>query len=96
MNNLSTKSQDIKELYSAILLNSTTDEIQSFLDDLLSEDEVKEFANRWKVANMLNDKKLYTEITEITGVSSATIARINKCLTKENSGYLNILSKTEK
>ena len=96
MNNISTKSQDIQNLYSAILLNKSIDEIQSFLDDLLSDDEVKEFANRWKVANMLNEKKLYTEITEITGVSSATIARINKCLTKENSGYLNILSKTEK
>ena len=96
MNNLSTKSQDIQNIYSAILLNTTIDEIQSFLDDLLSDDEVKEFANRWKVAKMLNDQVPYLDITLETGVSSATIARISKCLTKENSGYLNILSKTEK
>ena len=69
------------------------DEIASFLSDLLSEDEVKEFANRWKVAKMLNDQVPYLDITLETGVSSATIARISKCLNRENGGYQTIINK---
>ncbi|MBF8249407.1 MAG: hypothetical protein HW400_8 [Candidatus Levybacteria bacterium] len=85
MNRLS--NQEMKELYKAILLLKNEDECRRFFRDLLTEAEIKEFANRWKVARMLNQKIPYEEIEKATGMSSTTIARVQKWLTKGKGGY---------
>ena len=41
-----------KSLYKAFLLLKSEDECKRFLRDLLTSAEIKEFANRWKVARM--------------------------------------------
>lgn len=87
--------QNVTDLLLTLLEIKSFDEIKSFLEDLLTNEELKEFANRWQVAKMLNEKIPYTQITEDTGVSSTTIARISKCLNRNNSGYTNLLSKLE-
>ncbi len=88
--------QNQKNLFLAITELESLDEVKSFLEDLLSIEELKEFSNRWQVAKLLNDKVPYTQITESTGASSTTIARISKCLNRDNSGYRTILSKIQK
>ena len=89
----SNNSKNIQNLFSAFTEIESFDEIKEFLNDLWSTDELKEFANRWNVANMLSNGISYSQITEQTGMSSATIARISKCLNRENSGYQTILNK---
>lgn len=74
-------------LREAILSLKNNDECRRFLRDLLTEPEIKEFANRWKVARMLNQKISYERIAKETGMSSTTIARVNKWLTKGKGGY---------
>ena len=74
-------SKETKALYKAILALNSEDECKKFLRDLLTEAEIKEFTNRWKVARMLDRKVSYEEIERETGMSSRTIARINKWLT---------------
>ena len=76
-----------KDLYKAILLLENEDECKRFIRDLLTEPEIKEFANRWKVARMLDKKISYEEIAKETGMSSTTIARVQKWLTKGKGGY---------
>ncbi len=76
-----------KELYEAILLLRDEDEIKRFFRDLLTEPEIKEFSNRWKVAQMLSKKAPYEKITRATGMSSTTIARIQKWLNGKLGGY---------
>lgn len=76
-----------KELFKAILTLKTEAECKNFLRDLLTEAEIKEFANRWKVANMLNNKVDYKTIEKETGMSSTTIARISKWLAEGMGGY---------
>jgi len=76
-----------KDLYKAILLLENEDECKRFLRDLLTEAEIKEFANRWKVAQMLDQKISYEEIEKETGMSSTTIARVQKWLTHGEGGY---------
>ena len=78
---------DHKDLYKAILLLENEDECKRFLRDLLTEAEIKEFANRWKVAQMLDQKISYEEIEKETGMSSTTIARVQKWLTHGEGGY---------
>ncbi len=85
----------IKHLYIAILSLQTMDETKRFLRDLLTEAEIKEFANRWQVAQMLDKKTPYETIALDTGMSSTTIARISKWLNNGEGGYKRMLQKME-
>jgi len=89
-------SKDTNELFSAFLKLETADEARRFLRDLLTEAEIKEFANRWKVVRLLDKKMPYEKITEQTGMSSTTIARIQKWLTGKFGGYKLMLKKMNK
>lgn len=79
--------KDISILLKTFLGLKNENEAWKFLRDLLTEAEIKEFANRWKVAQMLDQKISYEEIEKETGMSSTTIARVNKWLTKGKGGY---------
>lgn len=85
--------KSIKALFKAFLALETEDECKKFLRDLLTEKEMKEFGNRWLVARMLDRKVNYIEIEKETGMSSTTIARINKWLQKGMGGYKLMLEK---
>jgi len=84
---------DKNELYKAILALKNEDECNRFLRDLLTEQEVNEFTNRWKVARMLDQKVQYEKIAKNTGMSSTTIARISKWLNNGMGGYKLILKR---
>lgn len=79
--------KNIKDLYKAILALKNNKECEKFLRDLLTEAEIKEFANRWRVAQMLEEKVQYEIIAKETGMSSTTIARISKWLNNGMGGY---------
>jgi len=89
-------SKDAKSLYKAFLALDSTEEAKKFLRDLLTEAEIKEFANRWKVANMLAEKINYLKIEKETGMSSTTIARISKWLTNGMGGYKLVIKRLNK
>ena len=80
-------SKETNELFTALLKLKTTREARKFLRDLLTEAEIKEFANRWQVVRMLDKKVPYETITKKTGMSSTTIARIAKWLHGKIGGY---------
>ena len=82
-----TVNKTTQNLFKAVLALETKDECKKFLRDLLTEAEIKEFANRWKVAQMLDKKIPYENIAKETGMSSTTIARISKWLTNGMGGY---------
>lgn len=81
------------ELFNAILLLKNIDEARRFFRDLLTEKEILEFANRWKTARMLDKKVPYIQIEKETGMSSTTIARVQKWLTGGMGGYKLILTR---
>ena len=83
-------------LREAILSLKNHDEYRRFLRDLLTEAEIKEFANRWKVAQLLDQKVSYEEIEKETGMSSTTIARVNKWLVNGKGGYKLMLKRLKK
>ncbi len=82
---------DIDDLYKAILSLKNLDEAKSFFRDLLTEGEIREFAERWKVAAMLARKVPYTSIIDETGLSSRTVARVARWVNKGMGGYRLIL-----
>jgi ATP phosphoribosyltransferase len=75
------------ELMEAILALQDLDEAKSFFRDLLTENELNEFANRWTAAQLLSDKVPYAAIVKQTGLSSTTVARISKWLWQGMGGY---------
>jgi TrpR-related protein YerC/YecD len=85
--------QDTDALFEVVLKLKNLDEMRKFFRDLLTEKEIVEFGQRWKVARMLAKRIRYTKIAEETGMSSTTIARVHKWLKKGMGGYKIVLER---
>lgn len=70
-------------MYKAILEIQTLEECLDFFEDLCAMTELRSMEQRYEVATMLKQEKVYTEIMKSTNASSATISRVNRML---NSG----------
>ena len=57
------------------------------MEDLCTIKEIIDISQRLEVARLLDQNKNYLEITKQTGVSTATISRVNKCLEYGSGGY---------
>ena len=82
-----------KQLVAGILALKNEDEAKRFLRDLMTPLEIKEFASRLEAASLLYRDVQYESITESTGLSSTTIARIAKWLGGTLGGYRLILNR---
>ncbi|MBU0999947.1 hypothetical protein KKE78_00930 [Patescibacteria group bacterium] len=51
-----------------------------FLDDLLTEEEILDLAQRLKIAKLILNGKSYDEISESVGTSTATVSKIGQVL----------------
>ena len=80
-------------LVRALVALTSEEEVYRVLEDLLTIREVGELSQRLEVAFMLRDKATYSEIVEKTGVSTATIGRVNRCLNYGAGGYQLIFEK---
>ena len=73
------------------------EECRNFLFDLCTESELAEMSRRLQAAKMLKGGMIYTEIAERTGLSTATISRVNRCLKyNDQSGYDIVLDRLAK
>lgn len=84
---------DLDMLFKAILKLENKDECYKFFEDIATITELKAISQRIQVAKMLKEKKVYTEIAEVTGASTATISRVNKCLNYGQGGYNIVLDR---
>ena len=75
---------ELEEVFARL---SSEKEVRRFLKDLLSQKEYESLVERWKVVLLLEKGHSYREISEITGVSTATVTRVSKCLNASRSGY---------
>mgnify|MGYP000079277715 CR=1 FL=1 len=89
------KSKELDLLFEAVLKLESIQECYDFFEDIATINELKALAQRLAVAKMLREKRVYTEIAEKTGASSATISRVNKCLNYGTGGYNTILDRLE-
>ncbi|SHI07318.1 YerC/YecD family TrpR-related protein [Desulfosporosinus lacus] len=78
-------------LVEAVLLLENKEECYRFFEDIATVAEIKALAQRLEVAKMLQRNETYTAITEVTGVSTATISRVKRCLNFGADGYQLIL-----
>lgn len=87
--------QDVDNLFKAILSLETIDECYSFFEDALTVKEILDVSQRLKAAKMLKNGENYAVIGKATGMSTATISRVSKCLEYGAGGYDIVLSRME-
>lgn len=77
----------LDRLFEAILLLKDRDECYSFFEDICTVAELKSLAQRLEVAKMLQENQTYSEISNQTGASTATISRVKRALNYGADGY---------
>lgn len=90
------QSDEFKDLYKAFLKLRKEDEVMKFMRDLMTMKEMEAFALRWKAAQMLDAGDSYVEIERLTGLSSATIARVSEYRKYGYDGYKLVLDRRKK
>lgn len=73
--------------FEALLKLETIEECYDFFEDLCTVNELKSISQRIVVAKMLREKKVYSDIVEKTGASTATVSRVNRSIQYGCGGY---------
>lgn len=87
------KDKATDKLFEAILTLKSVEECYAFFEDVCTVNEIKALAQRLEVAKMLEEKMTYQEIQQETHASTATISRVNRCLSYGSDGYKLILER---
>lgn len=92
-------SQSIDNLFKALSELENNEQFYSFFEDVCTINELKDMAQRFEVALLLDSGENYQKIAAKTNVSTATISRVSRCLNYGNGGYktaIELLKKAEK
>ena len=81
------KDKNTDLFFDAILHLKSVDECYDFFEDLCMVNELKSISQRIVVAKMLREKKVYSDIVDETGASTATVSRVNRSLQYGCGGY---------
>jgi TrpR-related protein YerC/YecD len=78
---------DVDALFEAVLAMKTVEECYAFFEDACTIKEILDVSQRLKAAKMLSSGANYADISRETGMSTATISRVSKCLEYGAGGY---------
>ena len=81
------QTQETDRLMDAMLALQTREEAYQLFDDLCTVKEIQDMAQRLEIAFLLRNGTKYQDVADRTGVSSATISRVNRCLQYGAGGY---------
>lgn len=90
------KEKNFEFLIDAILTLQTREECSDFFEDLCTIPELKAMSQRLQVAKMLSESRVYSDIVNETGASTATISRVNRSLIYGCDGYSVVFERLEK
>ena len=88
--------KNVDFLFDAILSLQSKEECYDFFEDLCTVQELQTLSQRIAVAKMLSEKRVYTDIVNETGASTATISRVNRSLQYGCDGYDKIFERIKK
>jgi len=94
----SRRATDRQAVFEAVAALKGAEEAQRFLSDLLTPAEIDAFAERWRIAQLLDEGALsYREIAAETGASTTTVARVARFLKEEpHPGYRMMIDRLRK
>ncbi len=76
----------IAQLCDTLVRMETAQDCRLLLDDLCTNKEVEQMAQRLRAAQLLKQGHTYAQVIEETDISSATLSRVSRCL-KYGKGY---------
>ena len=86
------KKKEVEKLYEVIANIKSPEECRALFEDLCTYKEIEAMAQRLDAASLLLEGATYEQIIDQTGISSATLSRVSKCV-KFGEGYKNCLGK---
>ncbi len=89
------RDEKIDYLFRAILTLDSLEDCYDFFEDLCTISEIQEMSRRILAAKLLKNDRVYSEISAETGLSTATISRVNRCLKYGNNGYIKAIEAIE-
>ena len=90
------RNKEVEMLFDAILSLKTREECYAFFEDACTVKEILDIAQRLRAADMLSRGENYVEVGRATGMSTATISRVKKCLDYGRGGYALVLERLTK
>ena len=87
------QNEQADNLARAFLTLESVEDCYRLFEDLFTIREIQDLSQRLEVAQLLKSQATYTEIVEKTGVSTATIGRVNRALNYGAGGYQQVLER---
>ena len=87
------QNEQADNLARAFLALGSMEDCYRLFEDLFTLREIQDLSQRLEVAQLLQNQATYTEIVEKTGVSTATIGRVNRALNYGAGGYQRVLER---
>lgn len=82
--------ETVLDFYKAILCLEDLEECDAFFEDMCTSKEILSIAQRFTVAKMLRERRVYSEIVKETGASTATVSRVKRMMS-DGTGTVNKL-----
>ena len=79
-----TSTERLPELYKAVMSLQSEEECRKFFEDLCSESELTAIEQRYQVAKLLLEDKVYLDILLETKASTSMISRVKRMVTGAN------------
>lgn len=87
------ENDDTKALFQAILKLRNVKECEDFFRDLMTLRELREMAERFRIARMLDRNMSYLEIADKAEASTTTVTRVAHWLKHGRGGYRTVLDR---
>lgn len=78
--------KDIDSLFEIIIKANSVKDCKMLFEDLCTDKEIEQMAQRIKAAKLLMDGNTYNRVIEQTDISSATLCRVSRCV-QYGKGY---------
>ena len=88
------RSKSLDRLFEVILSLESVEDCYNFFEDVCTIKEMLDMAQRLDAAFLLDEGANYQAISQETGLSTATISRVSKCL-KYGTGYRQAIDKAK-
>ena len=86
-------SESADRLFEAVLSLRDTEECYNFFEDICTITELMDMCRRLETAFLIDEGISYQKISEQTGVSTATISRVSRCLNYGAGGYRTVIDR---
>ena len=86
MQNFKKNEQAVSELFELIASLETPEDCRALFEDLCTNKEIEQMAQRIGAAKLLLQGKTYQQVTDTYDISSATLSRVSRCVQYGN-GY---------